>query len=99
MEDQQVITEGFSDITASQQEDFDAVIVKSVENIETKCGNFSQLKLTRKPVHQTERSVVHEIHVTLEIDGKQFRASREAHRLMEAVDEAVKVVIGLATKK
>ena len=55
--------------------------------------NFEKLSLTMKPVHQTEKSELYEIHAKLMDNGKLFVSEVTERNLFVAVDNALKKVI------
>ena len=54
---------------------------------------FEKLHLTMKPVHETEKSEIYEIHAKLMNNGKPFVSEAVERNLFVAVDNALKKVM------
>jgi hypothetical protein len=52
--------------------------------------NFEKLRVTRKPVHSTEKSEINEIKTMLVDGGKQFHAEENERNLFVGLDSAMK---------
>ena len=55
-------------------------------------GNVEKLKLSRKPVHKTEASQIHELHAQLIAPGRQLNSSEADRNLFFALDNVLKKI-------
>ena len=83
---------GFKDIDGASM----IVLKKIIGNYGRKFSDvsdkFESLKITMKPVHETEKSEKYEIHAQLMADGKSVVSEVVERNLFVAVDSALKKI-------
>lgn len=88
---------GFRDIDGASM----VVLKKMIGNYARKMSDikkdFEQLKITMKPIHETEKSEKYEIHASLIAGGKPVTSEVTERNLFVAVDNALKKVVSEIT--
>ena len=84
---------GFKDIDGASMVVLKKIIGNHVRRMTEISDKFESLKVTMKPVHETEKSEKYEIHAQLMNDGKPIVSEVIERNLFVAVDDALKKVI------
>ena len=84
---------GFKDIDGASMVVLKKIIGNHVRRMTEISDKFESLKVTMKPVHETEKSEKYEIHAQLMNDGKPVVSEVVERNLFVAVDDALKKVI------
>ena len=84
---------GFKDIDGASMVVLKKIIGNHVRRMTELSDKFESLKVTMKPVHETEKSEKYEIHAQLMNDGKPIVSEVVERNLFVAVDDALKKVI------
>ena len=84
---------GFRDIDGASMVVLKKIIGNHVRRMTEISDKFESLKVTMKPVHETEKSEKYEIHAQLMNDGKPIVSEVVERNLFVAVDDALKKVI------
>lgn len=84
---------GFKDIDGASMVVLKKIIGNHVRRMTEISDKFESLKVTMKPVHETEKSEKYEIHAQLMNDGKPIVSEVVERNLFVAVDDALKKVI------
>ena len=84
---------GFKDIDGASMVVLKKIIGNHVRRMTEISDKFESLKVTMKPVHETEKSEKYEIHAQLMNDGKAVVSEVVERNLFVAVDDALKKVI------
>jgi ribosome-associated translation inhibitor RaiA len=83
---------GFKDIDGASMVVLKKIIGNYGRRFSELSGNFESLKITMKPVHETEKSEKYEIHVQVIVDGKPVASEVIERNLFIAIDNALKKV-------
>jgi len=84
---------GFREIDSASMIVLKKIVGNYAKRMSELSKNFEKLSLTMKPVHQTEKSELYEIHAKLMDNGKLFVSEVTERNLFVAVDNALKKVI------
>ena len=84
---------GFREIDSASMIVLKKIVGNYAKRMSELSKNFEKLSLTMKPVHQTEKSEMYEIHAKLMDNGKLFVSEVTERNLFVAVDNALKKVI------
>jgi len=84
---------GFKDIDGASMVVLKKIIGNHTRRMTELTDKFESLKVTMKPVHETEKSEKYEIHAQLMNDGKSIVSEVVERNLFVAVDDALKKII------
>tara|TARA_Y100000310_G_scaffold231819_1_gene234533 strand:- start:10365 stop:10739 length:375 start_codon:yes stop_codon:yes gene_type:complete len=84
---------GFRDIDGASMVVLKKIIGNHARRMTEISDKFESLKVTMKPVHETEKSEKYEIHTQLMNDGKPVVSEVVDRNLFVAVDDALKKII------
>ncbi len=83
---------GFKDLDGSSMVVLKKIIGNYGRRMSDISDKFESLKITMKPVHETEKSEKYEIHAQLMNDGKPFVSEVVERNLFIAIDSALKKI-------
>ncbi len=83
---------GFGDIDGASMVVLKKIIGNYGRRLTEISDKFESLKVTMKPIHETEKSEKYEIHAQLMADGKPFVSEVVERNLFVAVDSALKKI-------
>ncbi len=83
---------GFKDLDGSSMDVLKKIIGNYGRRMSDISDKFESLKITMKPVHETEKSEKYEIHAQLMNDGKPFVSEVVERNLFIAIDSALKKI-------
>lgn len=83
---------GFRDIDSASMVVLKKIIGNYVRRMSDISEKFESLKLTIKPVHETEKSEKYEIHAQLMNDGKSVVSEVVERNLFVAIDSVLKKI-------
>jgi len=83
---------GFGDIDGASMVVLKKIIGNYARRMTEISDKYESLKVTMKPVHETEKSEKHEIHAQLMNDGKSVVSEVVERNLFVAVDSALKKI-------
>ena len=84
---------GFRDIDGASMVVLKKIIGNYGRRMSEISNKFESLKVTMKPIHETEKSEKYEIHAQLMVDGKPFVSEVVERNLFVAVDNALKKIV------
>ena len=84
---------GFRDIDGASMVVLKKIIGNHARRMSEISKKFESLKVTMKPVHETEKSEKYEIHALLMNDGKSVASEVVERNLFVAIDEVLKKII------
>ena len=84
---------GFRDIDGASMVVLKKIIGNYGRRFSEIADKFESLKITMKPIHETEKSEKYEIHAQLIADGKPFVSEVVERNLFVAVDNALKKIV------
>ena len=83
---------GFRDIDGASMVVLKKIVGNYGRRFSEIADKFESLKITTKPIHETEKSEKYEIHAQLMADGKPYVSEVIERNLFVAVDEALKKI-------
>ena len=83
---------GFRDIDGASMVVLKKIIGNYGRRFSEIADKFESLKVTMKPIHETEKSEKYEIHAQLMADGKPYVSEVVERNLFVAVDNALKKI-------
>ena len=84
---------GFREIDSASMIVLKKIVGNYAKKMSEIAEKFEKLHLTMKPVHETEKSEIYEIHAKLMNNGKPFVSEAAERNLFVAVDNALKKVM------
>jgi len=84
---------GFKDIDGSTMIVLKKIVGNYAKRLSELAEKFENLKLTMKPVHETEKSELYEIHAQMMDNGKPIVSEVTERNLFVAIDNALKKIV------
>lgn len=84
---------GFRDLDGSSMVILKKMVGNYAKRMSELTEKFENLKLTMKPVHETEKSELYEIHAQLMDNGKPVVSEVTERNLFVAIDSALKKIV------